>query len=56
VFTTEAVYFMTFELRMRAIRRRRLASRLSGASMSALWIACFVALLMIVGVELLNSR
>lgn len=45
---------MTLEVRLRTIRKRRLASRLSGVSASALWIAGFAALVILVSAEILN--
>jgi hypothetical protein len=50
------VDWMTLELRLQAIRKRRMASLISGASASARWIVCFAVLVVIVGAGLLNIR
>lgn len=48
--------FVTLELRLRAIRKRRMATRIAGTSSSALWIACFAVLIVIIGAGLVGFR
>jgi hypothetical protein len=45
-----------FKLRLRAVRQRRMDSRISGARSSAFWIAGFAGLAIVIGAGLLSGR
>jgi len=48
--------FMTLERRLQAIRKRSMASRISVARSSALWIASVAALVLIISAGFLDVR